>query len=219
MNRLELIASLTKGSKTIADIGCDHGYVVIDSIKKYQISHAYACDINLLPLQNAKKNVINAKLSDRVSFIQTNGMNDLNELVDCIIISGMGGQLIKQIILNDLPKAKTAKKLILQANNEMFELRSFLDDYGFEIISEHNVLDKKHYYEILVCKYSEIKGQLRLEDRMFGPFLRREKNSLFINNYQKKLDILKYNLSRVKEDKSKIELEKKIKEIEKVIEE
>ena len=40
MNRLDLIASYTKGSKVVCDIGCDHAYALIDAITKYGVEKA-----------------------------------------------------------------------------------------------------------------------------------------------------------------------------------
>ena len=67
MTRIELLSSFTKGFDTICDIGCDHGYVIIDALNKYGIKHAIAADINEGPLNQAKKNA--KGLENKIDFI------------------------------------------------------------------------------------------------------------------------------------------------------
>ena len=57
MNRLDLIASYTKGSKIVCDIGCDHAYALITAIREYGVEKGIAADINEGPLNNAIKSI------------------------------------------------------------------------------------------------------------------------------------------------------------------
>ncbi len=210
MNRLELLASLTKGYETLADIGSDHAYVCIDSVKNYGIKRAYACDINELPLENAKRNIIKNNLSNEIETILSNGLNKLNENVDLVLISGMGGLLISEILKNDLNKVKRVKKLILQPNNEIMELREFLMENNFNITNEHNIIDKTKYYEVIECVYSNEKKIYSNQDLMFGPFLRQEKNENFITHYNRIINLLEKNISKVNNQDALNELNAKI---------
>lgn len=55
MNRINLLASLCKGSNIVCDIGCDHAYVLIEAIKSYNVKKGIASDIGVGPLEMAKK--------------------------------------------------------------------------------------------------------------------------------------------------------------------
>ena len=89
MNRIETLASLTKGSKIICDVGCDHGYVVIEALKNYGVEKAIAADINESPLNQAK---LNAKgLYDKIEFILSDGFKNINYDFDTAIIAGKVG--------------------------------------------------------------------------------------------------------------------------------
>lgn len=215
MNRLELISSLTKGYTSLADIGSDHGYVCIESVKKYGVSCAYACDINEGPLLNAKKNITLNNLDNKIKTILSNGLINFNEDVECYTICGMGGVLIKDILSASLDKALKAKCLILEPNNEEAILREFLLNNGFTINNEIIIKDKKHFYEIIVVSPG-VSSYYNDLDLMFGPILRKEKNNLFISKWNNKLKILKNNYSKANSE-SKIELDKKIKLIESVL--
>ena len=64
--RLKLIASFVKTSRTIADIGTDHGYIPIYLVKNGAVDSAIACDINKEPVRRAKNNVSMNHLSERI---------------------------------------------------------------------------------------------------------------------------------------------------------
>ena len=71
--RLFSAASLVRQDAVFADIGTDHAYLPIFLLKVGRISRAYATDINSGPLASARANVEAAALSDRVSFMLTDG--------------------------------------------------------------------------------------------------------------------------------------------------
>lgn len=203
MTRIELLSSFTKGFDTICDIGCDHGYVIIDALNKYDIKHAIAADINEGPLNQAKKNA--KGLENKIDFILSNGFEKINQDFDCAIIAGMGGILIKEILEKGLNKIK-GKRLILQPNSDRALLRKFLNDNNFKIVDEKAISEQNKYYEIIVAE--EEKEKLDEFDIEFGPILRRNKTSIYINHYEKELNnlnsiIKKINDKDLKEEKLK----------------
>ena len=76
MDRIELLTSLLKKSKIVADCGCDHGYVLIDALKKYDVKEAIFIDVNKEPLALAKKNYENSKPEKKASFILSDGFKN-----------------------------------------------------------------------------------------------------------------------------------------------
>ncbi len=200
MNRIETLASLTKGFEKICDIGCDHGYTVIEAINKYNVKHAIASDINEGPLNQAK---LNAKgLEDKIDFVLSDGFKNIKDSFDCAIIAGMGGILIKDIIFNSLNKLKN-KRLILQANSDRPLLRKFLNENNFKIINELAIEDQNKYYEIIVCE----NGNEKLDeyDIEFGPILRRNKNDIYIKHYERELENLDKIVRKIDDKKLKEE--------------
>jgi len=108
-SRLETIASLvTKGSK-VADIGTDHGYIPVHLLKNNIVPFAILADINKGPLDNGKRFVKWNNLLDKVDFRLGSGIDVLHQgEVDEVIIAGMGGILISDILEN---KKEVAKKV------------------------------------------------------------------------------------------------------------
>ena len=56
-NRIDALVEKTKGINTLLDIGCDHGYVILEAFKKDYIKKAIASDINIKPLRSAENNL------------------------------------------------------------------------------------------------------------------------------------------------------------------
>ena len=143
-DRLLKIASLVDNGKRIADIGTDHGYIPVYLLNQNKIQYAILGDVNKGPLENARKEVTRNKLQDKVDLRLGSGIEVLKENeVDEIIIAGMGGMLI-----NNLLKA-----------NEKVELRMFLYQNGYKILDEHLVREEHRLYEIIVCKYEGLEPQ------------------------------------------------------------
>lgn len=182
-SRLQKISDLTKENHTFIDIGCDHGFLSIELAKKYPNAKIVASDINENALKNAKKNIQKFHLQDRISIIQSNGLENLSILDDTtIIISGMGSHTIVGILYQGYKKLKKVNTLILQSNNDLDFLRSKVIRLGYFIQEEKLVKDAGIIYTVIVFKkgfriYSK-------KDIYLGPCLRKEKSSLFQEKVQ-----------------------------------
>ncbi len=213
MNRLQLLASLTKGSKFVCDIGCDHGYTLIESLRYYGVLGGIAADINQMPLNQAKKNIAKYNFTDRIKCVLSDGFKNINDEFDTAIISGMGGILIKNILSSSIDKIKN-KKLILEPNSDRALVRSFLSNNGFNIIDEYSIYDANKYYEIIVA----VPGIKKLSDKEinYGPINLIKKEEAFIKYYQKQIDNLKQMILKINNPiilKEKEELLKELNEI------
>lgn len=218
MDRLTFLASLTKGYRTIADIGSDHGYTCIKAVSQFGVEHAYACDVAEGPLENARKNITKYGLTERITPVLSNGLLGLSAHVEAIIISGMGGILIKNILANSLVKAQKSQILILQPNSDVPILRKFLFDNKFSFLREELILDHLKYYHVLVVKPNDEAIQYDELDVLFGPLLRKDKPLNFLFFYQKQKEQLLENYQKAN-DESKNAIERKIVLINQVLDE
>ena len=148
--RLEAAANLVNQGSALADIGCDHGYVPVALIEQGRIKSAVASDINEGPLDSCKNLVAKNGLENRITCVLSNGLEKINlDEVDDILIAGMGGELIADILSAcDIEKLKE-KHLVLNPMTHPEEARRFLFENGFEIQNDIIVKDKKHYYCIM----------------------------------------------------------------------
>ena len=135
-DRLTAIAKYIDGHNSLADIACDHGYLGIYCAINYHLKDVLLTDINVMPLKSAEDNIKKYGVSDVVHTALGDGLEPLNHDYEVISISGIGGNLMVEILKKELEKAKKALKLVLSANNDVKFLRRFLMDNQFEIIEE-----------------------------------------------------------------------------------
>ena len=148
--RLNCILNNITG-KTMADIGTDHAYIPIKLAQDNKIIHAIACDIKEGPLNIARKNVNKYGFSDIIELRLGAGLEPLSENeVETVVIAGMGGEMIINILKNE--KSGTYSELILQPMNYQAELRYWLSENNFTIISEDLSLEGFKVYNLLKVK-------------------------------------------------------------------
>ena len=192
-DRLLKIASLVSKDKKLADIGTDHGYIPVYLLNNGIIDFAILADVNKGPLENAKKEVRHNKLMDKTDLRLGSGIEVLEVgEVDEIIIAGMGGILISELLKAKPEVAKSAQKLILQPMQAQDELRKYLLNNGYEILNEVLVKEDFRIYEILEVKYTG--KNTHIEDEIYyevGKKLIENKDILIEEFINKK--IYKYN--------------------------
>ncbi|RDY24629.1 SAM-dependent methyltransferase [Romboutsia maritimum] len=198
-DRLLKIASLVTKDKKIADIGTDHGYIPVYLLNKAHVSYAILADVNKGPLDNAKKEVKYNNLLDNVDLRLGSGIEVLEQgEVDEVIIAGMGGILISQLLEAKLEVAHTVDKLILQPMQAQDELRRYLYKNGFEILDEVLVKEDFRIYEIIIAKYT---GNItNIEDEIYlevGKKLIENKDPLLEEFINKKIHMYKSILNKI----------------------
>ncbi|WP_300276093.1 tRNA (adenine(22)-N(1))-methyltransferase [Peptacetobacter sp.] len=188
-DRLYKIASFVTDGKRIADIGTDHGYIPVYLLKNNKIPFAILADINKGPLENARKEVRHNSLENKTDLRCGSGIEVLEKgEVDEIIIAGMGGILIADILEAKKEVAQNAEKLILQPMQAQEELRKYLLNNGYEIMEETLENEDFRIYEIMTAKYT---GKNNIpEDEIYyevGEKLLNNKNELFTEFINKKI--------------------------------
>jgi len=170
--RLQGIINLTDGD-SVADIGTDHAYIPIRLALDKKIKKAIACDKNIGPLKIAEENVKRYGLSDIIALRCGSGLEPVLEgEAECIIIAGMGGNLIGDIIEENREKAGTSR-LVLQPMNAQYELRCRLMDMGFSIEREELCSEGFKIYNMMRvvpgrAKRPEKEIYLHLPRELFG---------------------------------------------------
>lgn len=187
--RLEAVANLVTDNAKIADIGTDHGYIPVYLMKNNRIKSAIAADVNKGPLDNAKKEIISSNLECKIELRLGSGLSVLKiGEVDEVVIAGMGGVLISQLIEGEFKIAKRLNKIILQPMQASSDLRKYLHKNGFVIKEEVLVKEDFRIYEIIVAKYEGTK--IYPEDEIYyeiGKGLLKNKNYLILEFIDKKI--------------------------------
>ncbi len=140
--------------RVVADIGTDHAQLPIYLVETGRCDRAYACDIAEGPLSFAKKNIADVGLEDKIETVLSDGLTELSDdSISDIVIAGMGGEMIRDILANGIDKAKSAN-LILQPNTRAWELVDWLSRSGFEISEQKAVVDGKFIYPVINAGYT-----------------------------------------------------------------
>lgn len=201
--RLKAIADEVKKSDIIADVGTDHAYIPIYLYLSNTVNKAFACDISKGSIDKANENIKKYECENYVITKLGYGLTviDKDEKLDTIIISGMGGKLIIDILNESKTIVSNSENLILQPQRDINEVRKYIHEINFKIIKEKMLIDENKYYNIIVCKkgkdilYSET-------DYLFGKLLIDSKNSV-LKNY------IKYELNKAHKVKSFLNISNK----------
>lgn len=175
--RLEKAASLVGRSissqdtqnTVVADVGCDHAYLSLHLITSGKCQKAIASDLREGPLRSAAENIKRYGCEDRITTVLTNGLDGIGEYHPSdILICGMGGDTIIQILQKaDFIKQK-GMRLILQPQTAFAELALYLADEGFRIHTERYARDKSKAYRIIAAEYTGDEYDLSVYDALIG---------------------------------------------------
>lgn len=148
--RLKFMASLIEDTSSIADIGTDHGYLPLYLMQNNRIKHAILCDVNLGPLENAKSTFLMTSYSAHVEFRLGSGIEPIEKSeVDLVIIAGMGGGLIQELLTQNISKSKSFKKILLQPMTEQSALRKWINENLTECYLDYYIHEGNKFYEII----------------------------------------------------------------------
>ncbi len=189
--RLQAVAGMVTQGNRVADIGCDHAYTAIYLLTNKISPYIVAMDINQGPLDSAKENVKRFGVADRISIRKSDGLKMLNPgEVETILMAGMGGRLMVQILTSRMNIVSAAKELVLQPQSEVHVVRKTLKELGYIIIKENMLKEDGKYYIIMKIK----SGSDNLNDRVyqlqkpehiyFGRLLLEERNPVLLEYLQ-----------------------------------
>ncbi len=189
--RLECIVSNVKSGGIVADIGCDHAFTSICLVERKLAKGAIAMDINKEPLKRAKKHITEAGMEEYILTRLSDGAKELKEgEADTILISGLGGALITDILSKSLNIIKTSEELVLSPQSEIYLVRHFLHDNGFKIVHEDMVKEQGKFYVIIRA----VQGEEHYKEEagyIYGEYLAGTKNPVlkeFLIKEQKRIE-------------------------------
>ncbi len=137
---------------TVADIGCDHGFISIELIKRGIAERVIAADLREGPLQRAKEHIREEDLEARIETRISNGFAGVQPgECDACVIAGMGGALMEEILTGGMDVISRMQFLVLQPQSELMHFRAFLREQGFTLIRGEVLKDEgKWYFPMLV---------------------------------------------------------------------
>lgn len=163
--RLKVIADLIPEGALIADIGADHGlleqYIAISKEKYFVL----AIENKSGPFSTLLNNV---GCLQNIIVSHSDGLNQVTKDYDTLVLAGMGGDNIIEILSKKIAKLKYVKQVVVDAHSFIPKVRRFMVEKGFDIEHEKIVFEKKHFYIIISFKRNEKQNLYKDEELEFG---------------------------------------------------
>ena len=183
--RLKIIHDMVPKS-VVADIGSDHGKLMIALVQSGKITKGYAVENKEGPFERLRSNLIRYHVEDKVTPLFSDGLKDVTRDVGTIVIAGMGGSAIVNILKSHPEKMVRVQTIIIDAHTSIPLVRKEICQMGFAIADEKIIKEDNIFYEIIKFVKAE-KAIISDEDLEFGPILRQEKSATFKEKYKNRI--------------------------------
>jgi len=209
--RLECIVELAGRGDTLCDVGCDHAHVPIRLLQEGRFCRAIGMDVIDGPLGKAKGNLELYGLDDKVELRLSDGLDAFQKgEADTLVITGMGGTLMREILMREPEKTRSLPALVLGPQSDPDMVRAAVRELGFSLEDERLVYEDGKYYPVLRAVRTmespeDIRGisekslfpagtstQLcREAEDLFGPLLLRRKDPVLREFLVRRIAVLK----------------------------
>ena len=207
--RLERVAAHVPAGAWLADIGSDHGYLLVALMTRGIIAAGVAGEVASTPFHAAQRSVRENGLSERISVRLANGLAAIEpaDAITAISLCGMGGETIRDILDRDKARLSDSERLILQPNGGEQPLRQWLMKHDYRILAEEVLRENRFDYEIIVAERS---GPVPYTDQelYFGPLLLQARSEAFLAKWQRRLRLKQRTLSQLTEARQAVSEEK-----------
>lgn len=214
-DRLKRLADEVQQGDRIADIGTDHGLLPIFLYENHIAEKVILCDINAGPLEKARENILIHGASGMTDLRRGDGLSPLEPgEVDTIVIAGMGGMLIAEILDCQREVAMSCARLVLQPRNAPDKLRKWLVTNDYRIVKESLVREGKYICEIItavpaleeMCTFpGKLNRSLNFE---VSDLLFTSKDELLIEFIEKKIRVEKSIICKIETGSGTVEHER-----------
>jgi len=151
--RLARIAGYIIPGVPVADIGTDHALLPVYLVQQGISSRVIASDFNPGPLDAARSTVARYGLEKHIDIREGNGLQVLQPgEAAVIVIAGMGGAKIRDILAASPEVLKGVKRLILQPQGGAALLRQWLLENNWALTDEELVYEEGRFYVIIVSE-------------------------------------------------------------------
>ena len=185
-NRLLAITNYIDKTDKVVDVGCDHGYLDIYLALNKKNEMIIATDISPLVIKTTKENIVKYNLENKIKVYCTNGIENIKEKYDTIVLSGLGAPTLLDIFKKD----NKAKKIIIQSNNHWEMIRDGISKLNYSLQNEKLVYENKKLYSIMI--FSKINGKLSKKTKLVGLY-----NKENLKEYKIWVNIIKNTLNSI----------------------
>ena len=143
--RIRAIGDFITSEDKVADVGADHGLLELHLLAKYK-------NIQILAIENkiGPYKILDERLRafNGVRLSLSDGLVALDRIMNCLVIAGMGGYNIRDILLARPDKLSRIKKIIIDAHRDGEVARETIVNLGYRIEEEKIIYEQEKYYVI-----------------------------------------------------------------------
>ncbi len=176
--RILAIANMLEKGTCMADIGTDHAKLPIYLVQNGIFEKAYACDIADGPLSIAQDAIQKEGLSDKIPTVLSNGFDQVPSDIDACVFAGVGYVTAMEVFEKAKDRLDGIQQIIVQVNNDVEQMRTYISDNGWTIEDEVLIKDRKHYY-VAIRFSTKKRAPYTKKEQILGPILLEKGGDLF----------------------------------------
>lgn len=219
--RMLMNVSMIPKGYSVADIGCDHGWVSIYLAINNIASNVIAMDVADGPLMMAKSHIEEAGLSGRITVKKSDGLKELEvdeegiPEAQAVLIAGMGGHLAIRLLEQSIDKCLKLGCIVLQIQSDIEFVRKRTAELGFIIDDEEMVFDEGKYYTAMrIIPYlADEKVEYSEAELKYGPVLLRKRADIFLQYLEYKKTAYEKIISNINANSSQTDSEQRASDI------
>jgi tRNA (adenine22-N1)-methyltransferase len=167
--RLAGLCAYVEPGSVIADVGSDHAQVPLYLFSLGRIQKAEAIENKQGPFERMSKAILASPYAKQTHLSLSEGLNDLDQDVDTLILAGMGGSLVLKI-LNEFPtKLQQIKTIIVDAHTDQRMVREGLSKLSYSLQDEDFIVDGKIPYNLMKWVKSPVPPIYSEAELTYGP--------------------------------------------------
>ena len=143
--RIKTIGDFIESGDVVVDVGADHGLLEVYLIAKYPNITITAVENKIGPYKILERNL---KAYKNVRLSLSDGLESVSKLTKTVVLAGMGGLNIKNILDAYPKKTKNLQKIIIDAHRDINIARETIINYGFKINREKIVYEQNKFYVV-----------------------------------------------------------------------
>lgn len=188
--RIAFIADLINDAQNVVDVGSDHAYLAKILLINNKAQHVINIEVNQGPLENGINNLAKNNLLKRTTNILNDGFKGLilKQTFDYCVIAGMGATSIIKILEQN---KNQIKNYILQPNTQSYKIRKYLNNHSYQIKVEHIFVEKKFFYEIIICSKTINVPKLIEKDYYISSQMHKDSLNLYFKFLKRRYEYLK----------------------------
>lgn len=167
----------------VADIGCDHAFVSMACIAESLADHVIAMDVRKGPLAIAQTHIQEYGFDKSVETRISDGFEKLDMWeADWAVLAGMGGELMRGILMRGRKHLEAGIGLILQPQSEPQTVRRYLQEQGYIIVDEDFLQEDGKFYTIIkAIKKQPQQSCMNMQpvELLYGPALLHKENKTY----------------------------------------